>query len=1145
MKKNNYFLREWEILGLQKLLRIMKLTAFLLLISVISVFASKTYSQTKVLNIKMKSSTVKEVLQNIEGQSEFYFMYSEKLVDVNRKVSVNVRSKKIDEVLDLLFAGTNVEHTVKDRFILLTTPEVYYDTSIENIQKNKTITGNVTDSDGQPLPGVTVLIKGTTKGTVTNTDGNYSLSNVPSDATLVFSFIGMVTQEIVVGDKTNISITMQFDAIALEEVVSIGYGTVKKRDLTGAVSSIKAEKLVEVAAPSVGKMISGKIAGLTVVNTSAQPGGGVKWQIRGAATGRSPLIIIDGFPITGKSEPGSGNRYRSGSKATTLNMINPNDIASIEVLKDASATAIYGARAAGGVIIITTKRGSEGKVNVDYRGSYSWQNYYRLTEVLGPKDFMTQRNEVHKEKFMRDQQVYPYGEKSWEEVAPQYPGPIYSEEDIKKFTGGTDWVREVLRQGFIMQHDITMTGGSNTTKYLLSFSSFNQDGIVKNNGFDRYSGRLNLDQKLGKWINAGVTSTYSITKEANIPLGSGTNENSGIFNAALQMDPTLPVKDSLGNYTLNPEVTFMPNPVSLLEIDDITSNEDFLVNSYIEAKPVQGLRLKLVAGMDRYGTKRNTYLPTTTLYGAQVGGQASISSYEKTDMLFNFIAHYSKVFAGKHNIDILGGYEFQKSKWEGYNAGNTKFPYDAVKWYNLSLGENEKPDVGSFGGSSEIASFFSRLNYSYNNKYLLTVNLRYDGSSNFATNHQWGFFPGIAFAWRISEENFLSNSSWLSNLKLRVGFGQTGNDRLTGVRTYYSPGFDFPFGGISRTGIGLRALGNPNLKWETQTDLNLGLDFGFLNNRISGNIELYDRVISDVLGKKPLMSYNVVTSISYNLDAEKQTRGIDFQLSTINISQSDFQWVTDFNVTYYRDRWRKRDPSWKPDINDEEQAVWGTHWSYLSDGLIKVGEDVPWMPGYLPGQVKIKDVNGYLVDENGDRIFDENGKPQYLGEPDGEIDKADLVKINVNVPVQIGFINTFSYKNFDVSFNLYGFFNNKNTSPDNTYYANAETLDIGKNVSVNAKERWTYKNMDATRPTIFTSIYGFGDYFYEKSWFIRLNNLSLGYSFHLKNVEIFKLFVNARNLFIITPYSGMDPETGSGLSYPPQRTIGGGIEVKF
>ncbi|MEN8118475.1 MAG: TonB-dependent receptor, partial [Bacteroidota bacterium] len=1019
-------------------------------------------------------------------------------------------------------------------------------------QQQNPISGKVTDDTGEPLPGVTVLIKGTTQGTVTDMDGNYTITNVPDGAILQFSFVGMLTQEIEVGNQTSINITLLVDAIGIEEVVAIGYGVVKKSDLTGAVASVKADQLEKIGASSVGQAIAGKAAGLTVVNNSAQPGGGISWQIRGSATGRSPLIIVDGFPITGKGEAGSGNRYNSGSKATTLNTINPNDIESIEILKDASATSIYGSRAAGGVIIISTKRGAKGQAVVEYSGSYSVQNLYNLPEMLGPKDFMSQRNEVIKEVWMRDNGVAPYGDKTWDEVENNYPGNKYTDQEINNFAGGTNWLEKVTRPGSISQHDISMTGGRDKTKYLLSLSTFQQDGIVKTNAFNRYSGRLNLDQELASWLKVGISTAFTLIKEDNVPLGGGRNEHSGVIRSSLQFNPLLPVKDDLGIYVLDPDQSFIPNPVSLLESDDQTNNEDLLINSYIEARPVTGLLLKLTAGINKNMSLRNTYVPTTTLYGDRVGGQASKSMGLKSDLLLNFISQYSRTIAEKHDLSIMGGYEYQKFYWEGFNAGNTQFPYDGVKYHNLALGEKEKPDVGSYGGSSELASFFSRFNYTYNGKYLLTVNLRVDGSSNFAENHQWGVFPGVSVAWRINEEDFLTDNDWLSNLKLRAGYGQTGNDNLSGVLTYYTPGWNYGFGSVSRSGIGLANIGNPNLKWETQTDLNLGLDFGFFNNNISGSIEVYDRVITDLLGNKPLLSYHAINSIRSNLDAEKQTRGVDFQLSTMNINRGGLKWTTDFTLTYYQDRWRKRDASWKPDINDEEQAVWGTWWTYLSDGLVKEGEDVAHMPGAIPGTVKLKDVDGYLVDGEGERILDENGKPQYLGSPDGKIDKADLVNIGNNTPISFGFNNSFSYKNFDMNVYVYGMANRLKTNENKTYYEGESfRLKDGTNMPIDIIDRWSYDNQNASVPSIFqaNSAYGTGNLYIEDAWFIRLSNITLGYSLpsHIKpkGFEKIRFFASARNLLVISPYSGMDPETGGGVSYPNQRTFTAGVEIKF
>ncbi|MCG8308236.1 MAG: TonB-dependent receptor [Cytophagales bacterium] len=1134
-------------------------TLFTMMLCFSTMLASETRAQKPksvqevIVDVHFKNATLQEAFQQIERKTSYRFMYD--MNDINTQVRLNFRAKKVSlyQILERLskeamirFKQTNFDIDVRkiseqDKKI----------STIEVQLQAITIVGKVTEIDsGEELPGVNVLIKGTGQGTVTDVEGNYKLDIPDESSILVFSSVGFVSEEIAVGNHTVIDIEMVPDLTALEEIVVVGYGTQKKSDLTGAVSIVKSEDIVKVGVTSVGHAIAGKAAGLIVTQNSAQPGGGLSWQIRGSATGRSPLVIVDGFPITGKGEPGSGNRYNSGSKAITLNTINPNDIESIEILKDASATAIYGARAAGGVVIITTKRGSEGKVSVDYRGSYSTQKIYNLPEMLSPRDFMVERNKVRKELFMYDKNVVPYGSIEWDDVSDQFI-PSYTEDEINNFTGGTDWLDNVIRTGAIKQHNATITSGTKKTKYLISLSAYNQDGIVKTNDFKRFTGRINIDQELNDWINVGVSSAFSQIDENNVPLGSDQNQGSGIIRSALQFNPTLDIKDKNGNYVLDPGQSFIPNPVSLLENEDKTKNEDLFINSYLEFKPIEDLSVKLSGGMNRNWGWRNTFLPTSTLYGQREGGAASRSYAGKNDYLVNIVAQYNKTI-NDHSFSLMGGYEYQKFVWEGFNVGNNKFPYDGVKWYNLALGEKERPNVGSYGGSSELASYITRLNYSYKDKYLLTANLRVDGSSNFAENNQWGVFPGVAVAWRITEELFMQDIDWLSNLKLRVGYGQTGNDNLTGVLTYYTPGWNYAFGSLSRSGIGLANIGNPDLKWETQTDLNVGVDFGFFNNRISGTVEFYDRVISDLLGNKPLLSYHAITSIRSNLDAEKQSRGIDFQLSTVNFVKKNFKWNTDMTLTYYRDRWRKRDASWKPDINSEEQEVWGAIWTYESDGLLGVDEEVDYLSGAFPGTIKVKDLNGYLTDENGERILDENGKPQYLGKPDGKIDRADAVKKGYNVPVIVGMNNFFEIGNFDFGMYIHAMFNRWAYNENRTYYG-AESFRIkdGTNLIDEVKDRWTFENQAGTFPSVFqaNSPYGHGDYFLEEAWFIRFKNITLGYTFPSEilptGLERVRLFADFQNLLVITPYSGMDPETGGGVSYPNQRTITAGVEIKF
>lgn len=725
--------------------------------------------------------SLKRAFEQIESVSNYKIAYNTSQLDVNRKVTLNQKNTDVLQVLDQLLAGTGCTYKVNENYIVITAQQA---------GSLKKIHGVVKDVNGEPIIGANVVVKGSpSNGTITDFNGNFDLS-VTSNATLQISYIGYNTQELFVGKKTDFNIVLKEDTETLEEVVVVGYGTMKKKDLTGAVASVKMDDAPVGTVSTISHALAGKAAGLQVNTISAQPGSGSTFRIRGAASvnaGNDPLIIIDGFPVspTDESKIQTG-KYDSGSSDNILASINPNDIESIEVLKDASSTAIYGARAGNGVIIITTKKGKTGAPKVTYSGTASVQTMAAKYEMLSAKDFMIQSNRYALEEWRRSNGIGIYGGKSEAEAASPYT-PYYSEAEIANPAYDTDWFKEITRTGFQTQHNLSVNGGTETTKYLISGNFFKQNGVVKNNDMDRYTARVNVEQKVSKYVNLGVNMTLSRNTTNNVPLGAGQNENASIMVAAAQFSPILPVRDEDGDYVLNSQAAFLPNPVSLLEITDKTVKERLLGTAYIEIKPIEELTLKGNFGIDRNYQKHSVYMPKTTLYGQKTGGQANIAQYDKSDYLMELTANYSKRF-GDHNLNALVGYSFQRFTDESLSAGNSQFLIDGFLYNNLGAGAYPKPSVGSSASKSEMASFFGRINYSYKDRYLLTATMRADGASNFAKNNRWGYFPSVALGWRFTEEEFMQPlTSVVSNGKLRVSFGQTGNSNI-GNRavSYYS-----------------------------------------------------------------------------------------------------------------------------------------------------------------------------------------------------------------------------------------------------------------------------------------------------------------------------------------------------------------------
>ena len=597
------------------------------------------YAQS--IALKMNKVTVEEAIAELQKKSGYSFVYVGGDLDLDKTVSID--AKELQEAIDQILKGQGVTYEIQGKNIVVRKG------AKKAQQPAKKVTGTVKDANGEPVIGASVRLLGTDKGTITDMDGNFSLDMSEGDE-IEISYIGFTTQTIKY-DGQALAVRLKEDTELLDEVVVVGYGTMKKKDLTGAVSSVKMDDAPVGTFSTISHALAGKAAGLQVSTISAQPGSGATFRIRGAASvsaGNDPLIIIDGFPVNPASDDviRTGS-YDNGSSDNILSSINPNDIASIEVLKDASSTAIYGSRAGNGVIIITTKKGQTGAPKVTYSGTASVQTMAKTYDMLDAREFMIQTNRFDRETWMRENGIGVYGGRSEAEAATPFT-PRYSEAQINNPANNTDWFDAVTRTGFQTSHNLSVTGGTEATKYLVSGNFFKQNGVVKNNDLSRYTARLNLDQKLSKYVNMGINLTLSRYQTDNVALGAGQNQDASILVGASQFNPLLPIKDENGEYVINTDAAFMPNPVSLLEITDKTTKERVLGTAFVEIKPIEELTLKANFGIDRNYMKHRLYVPKTTLNGAMKNGQANIAQYDKSDYLMELTANYTKQF-GEHN----------------------------------------------------------------------------------------------------------------------------------------------------------------------------------------------------------------------------------------------------------------------------------------------------------------------------------------------------------------------------------------------------------------------------------------------------------------------------------------------------------------
>lgn len=1097
------------------------------------------------ISIKESSTTLIKLFEEIEKQSDYLFSYVDSDVK-DIRVKIDIQQTNVEKILNQALSGTSLTYEIVGRNITIGKQKLK-----EKILDNQPIVvkGVITDEKDTPMMGVNIVAKGTRVGVTTDIDGKYSITLPDKNMILVYSFIGYANQEIIPLNRDQINISLKVDNNILDELVVLGYGSMKRKEVTGSVASIKTKDLPEIGGSSIAQFLNGRAAGLTTTIASAQPGGAVNMQIRGSATGRSPLIVVDGFPISSFTNAVVGV-YRGGETDAVLSSLNPNDIESIDILKDASATSIYGSKAAGGVILVTTKRGKSEKTVVEFSGNMGWAKVYGLPELLNPYDFMIEKNRESKEKFMYDNQIFPYGNNTWGDF--NNFKPTYRDIDLEmwKNKAGTNWVDEVSRTAMVRNFGLNIQGGGTTTKYFTSFGYYSQEGIVKNNNIEKYTGQINIDQKLGKKINLGISLSLNRTYIDNVPLQSGYAEETDILRAALLSPPNLSVRDSQGKYSTNPFAPYMPNPVSLLDITNKTKNDRVIANTSLSYELLPGLLVRGTLGTDIMMSQGMGYLPTTTLMGQRVNGRADRRLDEKNDYQAQLFLTYNKTIGQYHSIGLTTGTEFISTSLEGYRSTNTNFISDGFLWNNLAMGAG-LPDVGSYATKSQTLAYVSRINYVFAERYFITANARIDGSSNFAANHQWGFFPGVSVGWDIAKESFMGNiNQTLNQFKIRLGYGQTGNDNIgSAFANYYYPGDKTLFGNSINSTMYLGSLGNPNLKWETQTDLNLGVDFTLFNGRINGSIEYFNRVISDILGWKSLSSNNEVTGFSANLDSKKQTYGYELTFNTNNVDIKNFKWNTNLTFTYYRDRWLKRDESWKPDINNVEKQYFGELWFHQTDGLIQPGETVPYTSKPIPGTIKLRDVDGYLKDANGAIVLDENKIPMRSGEPDGKIDNADLVKVGVNTPFTIGINNSFTVKQFDLNIFVYGMFNRWKNNSTRQLLTDSYWMKDGLNQSIEVKNRWNSDNTMGVIPSSLQGLSGLGsgDFYLEDAWFIRVSNISLGYTIPMnKTFNKLRVFFAFQNPFLITPYKGMDPETDSReAAYPNQRSIQFGLNIKF
>jgi TonB-linked SusC/RagA family outer membrane protein len=1008
----------------------------------------------------------------------------------------------------------------------------------------KLIVGRVVDDQGVPLVGATIVVKGTTIGTVTDNNGEYSLT-VPDDAeVLVVSFVGYATQEIPIGNATTINVTLATDILALSEVVAIGYGGTKKSDLTGAISSVKGDELTRLSSQRVDQALQGRAAGVLVLNTAGAPGARTTIRIRGMNSingGNNALVVIDGLQ--------GGN----------INSLNPFDIESIEILKDASATAIYGSRGANGVILVTTKSGMKGKPTINYNFSYGIQSIRHKLELQNAGEYAEVRNAYEAT-----------------QNANGTPDPIFTDAEVAAFkkNGGTDWQDVIYRTAPIQNHQLSISGGTDNLSYMVSGGYLNQQGILINSEYKRFTLRANLNANITKWASFGLNWAGSREAGNSPPYGGGTALSflGQAVNIAPRWAPTTPPYDAEGNYNRAP-LGYGPydtwNPLAATKEPDIDNNTVRNgINTFIEFTIIEGLKLKITGGANIANDNNKSYYNSKTWEGKPIGGKVgyatiddAMSSYYQNSNILT----YDREFGSNH-ITVTAVAEQQYSKDESSNLVASKFTVDQTGVNDLG-GAEQINSKSSNVTERSINSYLGRINYSYGERYFVTFSYRADGSSVFGANNKWGYFPSASVAWRLSEESFIKSLDIFSNLKLRGSWGITGNQAISPYQSIaaMASGSNYPYNGNDATDLGfiISNAPNPNLKWESTTQSNIGIDVAVFRGRLAVTMELYKKTTKNLLLFKTLPGYTGFASILDNVGSV-ENKGLELEIDGSPLSGS-FKWNSGFTISWNRNKvldlgetsflaYRTSYGGYGIRNGFMQLRVdepFGQMYGFIYEGTWKTSEQAEAAAfGQLPGDPKYKDVNG-----------------------DGRINASDMAAMGNAIPDFIfGWTNSLSYKGLELTFLIQG---SKGNDIFNQSRIRLEAPYEG--TSIKMLDRWTPDNQDTDVPAFIDQVTrqnaglsskvslgndsGRQSRWVEDGSYIRLKDITLAYSiprsiFGKIGISRIRAFVSGTNLITLTKYTSYDPEVsayngndaqiGVDLSnYPTARVVTFGIDLTF
>lgn len=1100
----------------KQIFRIMRISTFLLMVCVFCSYAGNAHSQNAKVSIRMNNVKLDKILNEIENQTDYLFIYNNQ-VDINKITSVKVKNEAVAQVLDKILSGTGINYELEGTHIILTTEAIK---DLHAQQQAKTVTGTVTDVSGEPIIGANIRIKGTTTGTITDIDGNFSIEAEPQSVIEV-SYIGYLTQETVINNQKSIRFLLKEDTKTLDEVVVIGYGVQKKADLTGSVANINTEKLNTQSNANIGQALQGKIAGVDIVSQGGAPGSGTRIMVRGIGTlnNASPLYIVDGMYMN------------------SIDHINPNDIASIDVLKDASSAAIYGSRAANGVIIVTTKEGSntEGKPIIDLSVNLGISTASKFLDMLDAKGWA---------------EVTTIARQAIGKPALDMATDLANKPD-------NDWQDIMFRPALMQNYNLSVKGGGKYSTYYTGLGYFNQDGIVKGTNYQRYNIQSKNDYKRGIF-SAGTNLIISFSHDK--PLHQELR--GGMIGTILQSVPTLEKYDDTreggygGTYG---DVVNIPHPLAIIDdniMDRYNENVKIFANLYAQIELFKGLKYKLNLTPDFFFERYKNYLNKYD-FGLATNSITQLTERQRRrrNILVENLLTFDRTF-GEHKISALAGYTYQDSRFRHIQAYGEGLPQGLEE---IDAATTNRSNEGN-SWRSVLTSILGRVFYSYQNKYLFTATIRRDGSSKFGKNNRYGYFPSFSLGWNVAEEKFMENVHWLDQLKLRGGYGVLGNQEIDNYQysSTITTGINYPDGnGGLLQGAFPKNFANPDIKWEETAMTNVGIDFMAFNNRLSLTADYYVKNTKDILLTVPIPISSGGANDPIRNAGKIRNNGFEFNLGWMDQPNPDISYginlIGSFNknkvIAMGSESGSIKGGSTNQNITTSETKAGypiGGYWLISTAGYFNSQEEVDAyakdgkkiQPAAEPGDIKFVDANNDGVINDDDRVFQGSPFPDFT------------FALNGNM----------RYKNFDLSIGLQGVLGNK------IYNATRQTLEDvtkGSNFLASCLDYWTPENKNASHPRLTwddpnRNTRAESDRYLENGSYLRLRSVQLGYTFPQTwfkgAIQHARVYINAENLFTITSYSGYSPDVNAdnanyrgfdNFIYPTNRTFMLGLNVTF